>query len=75
MTLRLTNQCFIPLPWCIEMSTNLLRVIDGPQMLEPHLESLVLIERRPSPPGKFIKKLYLEVFHFFPLISDVCIFI
>lgn len=60
-TLKVMNQCRIPLCWHIELTTDLLRIIDGPELLEPVSDTLITVERMPSPPGYFNEKLYLEV--------------
>lgn len=55
------NQCMIPLSWSIETSSDLLQVMEGPRMLEPVSENLILIDRRPSTPGLYNEKMFLEV--------------
>ena len=51
----------IPLHWNIETSSNLLRFIEGPTILDPASESIISIEKQPSAPGSFKEKLFLEV--------------
>lgn len=59
--LRVTNQCRIPLNWHVELYTDLLRVIDGPEILQPLSDGLITVERLATPPGYFNEKLFLEV--------------
>ncbi|KAJ8683417.1 hypothetical protein QAD02_019209 [Eretmocerus hayati] len=70
-TLRVVNQCKIPLEWSMEMTSDVLQVVDGPDLLEPESESFISIERQPSIPGTFIAKIYLKVTYLKPFVIDV----
>ncbi|XP_031785390.1 hydrocephalus-inducing protein homolog isoform X3 [Nasonia vitripennis] len=68
--LKVMNQCMIPLSWSIEASTDLLQVMEAPQMLEPVSENLILIDRKPSAPGLYNEKLFLEVTNLEPFVIE-----